>query len=64
MIPRVEMQVSINTDWVISIKITHKPTGLVGFGSDQNNSRKAYAIALKDLEKQVSNQGVAHAGLL
>jgi hypothetical protein len=64
MIPRVEMQVSINTDWVISVQIVHKPTGLVGLGSDQNNSRKAYAIALKDLEIQISNKGVAHAGLL
>jgi hypothetical protein len=64
MIPRVEMQVSINTDWVISIKITHKPTGLIGLGSDQNNSRKAYAIALKDLEQQISNKGVAYARLL
>lgn len=60
MIPRVEMQISIKTDWIVSIQIKHKPTGLVGFGSDQNNSRKAFAIALHDLEQQISTVGVAH----
>ena len=55
-IPRHETEVSVSLDWVIFVKITHKPTGLVGYGRADKNSRLAYALALKDLETKLSSR--------
>lgn len=64
MIYRSEMEISVMTAWIISVDLKHRQSGLIGHGEDLNNSRKAYAIALKDLEKQLEARNQDDARLL
>jgi hypothetical protein len=62
-----DLEVSVTTSWIISIELTHKPTGLVGYGQDPTNSRRAYALARIDLDDKLhrmQSETCVDAGLL
>lgn len=56
MLKKTDIQVLVRIELVIIIELIHKPTGLSAYGVDSNNSRKAYAKALADLERQLAQR--------